>query len=283
MLLSAFIYLTAQEKTSLPAETGTAIRAELLNRIQAVHPTRSADLHNGSLLRPFSISDLQGTFHFENGYRVLKKGQSIYFRVTSLTTEDSHILLESVFPNLQGEMIELAHQPFYVEKNIEIQHKLSYQELIEKYFNVHVSPPVFIDIAFDSPTTFNTEYGVMPLPIPILVFNSWLRHWNQFAEKELPQEVKKIEEALISLSRYQKLRTQVVTLTRGTPENPKKIPMIGFTGLCRFRINTTDSFWINTCHVLADFSVFCGTGVKTSYGLGQTRKANELDWKNTRT
>lgn len=283
MLLSVVIHLTAQQKISLPAETGTAIRAELLNWTQKADPNHFAGLHNGSALRPYTISDLQGDFYFENGHRVIKKDGKINFRLTSLTTPDSQLLLDNILLRLPGKTIELTHQPFYVQKNIEVQHKTTYPELLHKNFNLNQPQSTFIDIAFDSPTTFNSEHGVMPLPIPALIFNSWLRRWNQFAEAKFSEEINTIEGGLVSLSRFQKLRSQAVTITRGSPQQPKKIPLIGFTGLCRFRINTSDAFWLNACRTLAEFSSFCGTGTKTSYGLGQTRIANELDWKNTRT
>ncbi|MBE7534770.1 MAG: CRISPR system precrRNA processing endoribonuclease RAMP protein Cas6 [Anaerolineales bacterium] len=282
MLISVLIHLTAQQKISLPAETGSAIRAELLKWTQKINPAHSAQLHNGNALRPYTLSDLQGDFRFEGGHRVLKEGDQVCFRLTSLSAADSQLLLNEVLPQMLGKSIQLAHQKFVVQEKIEVQQKTSYQELLQKNFDSTKPAPALIDVAFDSPTTFNVDNGVMPLPVPVLIFNSWLARWNQFAEVNFSQDIKKIDEALLSLSRFQKLRSQAVTLTKGSPESPKKIPLIGFTGLCRFRINSNDSFWLSACHTLTEFSTFCGTGTKTSYGLGQTRIANELDWKNSR-
>jgi CRISPR/Cas system endoribonuclease Cas6 (RAMP superfamily) len=47
---------------------------------------------------------------------------------------------------------------------------------------------------------------------------------------------------------------------------------IGFTGKCRFRVLSKDGFWVRLCNLLADYSFYCGTGHKPTYGLGQTRR-----------
>ncbi len=48
--------------------------------------------------------------------------------------------------------------------------------------------------------------------------------------------------------------------------------MIGFVGRCAFSMFRSERALWRTLHLLADFAFYCGTGYKTTQGLGQTRK-----------
>jgi CRISPR-associated endoribonuclease Cas6 len=107
----------------------------------------------------------------------------------------------------------------------------------------------------------------MPLPIPETVLGSWLERWKRFSSASLPHAVQEVGQANLALSRYE-LRSGVIEY---------KEKWIGFTGKCRFRILSGDEFWVRLCNLLADYSFYCGTGYKTTFGLGQTRRFHEMD------
>jgi CRISPR-associated endoribonuclease Cas6 len=48
---------------------------------------------------------------------------------------------------------------------------------------------------------------------------------------------------------------------------------VGFTGVCRFEIEkNVSNDKVVILNALADFAQFCGTGAKTTMGMGQTRR-----------
>ena len=143
----------------------------------------------------------------------------------------------------------------------------SYQALADQYFKSSKQPADALEVEFVSPTTFHSDVHV-PLPIPEMVLGSWLERWNHFAPASLPRKTGELEEARLALSRY-KLETRAVHYEKAT--------WIGFAGRCRFRILSEDEFWARLCNLLADFAFFCGTGAKTSFGMGQTRRIHEVD------
>lgn len=269
MLLSAVIHLKALQNGSLPADLGPAVRAEFLNWVGEADADHSDHLHDGDDLRPYTISDLHGSFGVQRGFRLAEAGQSAWFRVTSLREKETRLLLDSVFPKVAGTNISIDRTSFQVERVALDGHawarETSYESLVEKYFKAGASPPNSIEVEFASPTTFHDGTLHVPLPVPENVLGSWLKRWNALSSASLPREVHELKEAQLALSRY-KLETRAVHYGKAT--------WIGFTGACRFRVLSDDEFWLRLCNLLAEYAFFCGTGAKTSFGMGQTRRVN---------
>jgi len=267
MLLSSVIHLKALEGGALPQYMGAALRAEFLDWIRETDKTQSDELHDGNELRPYTVSDLKGTFHAQQGLNRVESGQSAWFRVTSLTKELTETLQGSILPNIKGRVFELGGVKFQVQNVPEAgQHpwagEASYESLADQYFKADLVPSDSIEMVFASLTTFHTGDVHMPLPVPETVLGSWLTRWNKMSTASLPRAVEELKEARLALNRYT-LQTQVVQYKEAT--------WIGFSGDCRFRVLSKDEFWVRLCNLLADFSFYCGTGAKTSFGLGQTK------------
>lgn len=273
MLLSAVVQLKALENGSLPMDMGPAIRAEFLNWVGDSDANHSDHLHDGSDLRPYTVSDLKGSFRAQHGFHLVEAGQSAWFRVTSLRQAETLLLLGSVLPKVEAKVISLGRVSFQVQKAAKEEgdhpwaRPLSYQSLVNRYFKSNGPPSDVLEMEFASPTTFHADVHV-PLPLPENVLGSWLKRWNALSSASLPREVQELTQARLALSRY-KLETRAVHYEKAT--------WIGFTGHCRFRILSEDEFWLRLCNLLADFAFYCGTGAKTSFGLGQTRRVDTLE------
>ncbi len=268
MLLSSVIHLKALEGGALPQYMGAALRAEFLDWIGEKDKAQADDLHDGNELRPYTVSDLKGTFHAQKGFNRVEAGQSAWFRATSLTKELTETLKESVLPGIKGRTIELNGVKFQIQSVAEPgkhpwAREASYESLVNRYFKSDLPAADAMEIQFASLTTFHTGDVHMPLPVPETVLESWLRRWNKLSTASLPRAVEELSEARLALNRYT-LQTQVAQYKNAT--------WIGFTGDCRFRILAEDEFWLRLCNLLADYSFYCGTGAKTSFGLGQTRR-----------
>lgn len=51
-----------------------------------------------------------------------------------------------------------------------------------------------------------------------------------------------------------------------------RYPLIGFAGKCMYRIMDDDPVRVREVNGLADFALLAGTGMKTTQGMGQTRR-----------
>jgi len=273
MLLSAVIHLKALERGALPQYLGPALRAEFLNWIGETDIKVSNELHDGNTLRPYTVSDLKGTFHAQRGFNLVEAGQTAWFRVTSLHENQTRLLVDNVFPKMEGESISLNRVKFKVVKVAEAGHpwarQATYESLVEKYFKTYLSPSDSLEMEFASPTTFSSDGLHVPLPIPKTVLKSWLNRWNKYSSASLPRAVKELKDARLALSFY---ALSTSPLHYKDTKNNSDITWIGFMGRCRFRVLAKDEFWLRLCHLLADYSFYCGTGKKTSFGMGQTRR-----------
>lgn len=270
MLLSSVIHLQALERGALPQYVAPALRAEFLNWVGERDRTVADQLHDGNELRPYTVSDLKGTFHAQRGFNLVESGQSAWFRVTSLTEARTR-LFETVCENMMGKIIALNNVRFKV-LSIPEKHpwagRASYSDLVDRYFRKEYSPEDVFEMEFASPTAFRLDGLRVPFATPDLVFRFWLRRWNLFAGASLPQAVKDLKQARVILSRYQ-LGTAVF--------HYDEAKWIGFTGRCHYRVLAEDEFWVRLCNLLADFSFYCGTGKSTTFGMGQTRRIYEMD------
>jgi CRISPR-associated endoribonuclease Cas6 len=269
MLLSSVIHLKAIEGGALPQYMGAAVRAEFLNWIGETDKAQSDELHDGNELRPYTVSDLKGTFHAQRGFNLVEAGQNAWFRATSLTQELTETLKGSVLPSLRGRVVELNGVKFQVQNVAEAgkhpwAREDSYQSLVERNFKADLAPSDSMEMVFASLTAFHAGDVHMPLPIPETTLGSWLTRWNRMSSASLPRAVEELKEARLALNRYT-LATNVAQYKDAT--------WIGFTGDCRIRILSKDEFWLRLCNLLSDFSFYCGTGIKTTFGLGQTRRA----------
>lgn len=266
MLLSSVIHIEALDNGAIPQYIAPALRAEFLNWIGETDKGHAGFLHDGNELRPYTISDLKGTFRAQRGLHLLEAKQKAWFRITSLNEEQTRLLQGQLFPKVIGQEFSLNKVRFRVLSVAE-KHPWagasSYAALVEKYFNADISFANGFEMEFASPTAFRLGDVDSALPIPQTTALSWLKRWNKFSSANLPQVVDEIKAARLVLNRY-----SIST----SPLQYKEATWIGFTGKCYYRILARDEFWVRLCHLLAEYAFYCGTGKKTSFGLGQTKK-----------
>ena len=101
----------------------------------------------------------------------------------------------------------------------------------------------------------------MPVPLPELAVLGWLDRWNAFADEKLPSELRSYAGQQVVIAGYRLSTTQVRFGSEMT---------IGCIGTCRYRSLGTDEYWLRLWHTLAAYSFFCGTGHRTTRGMGQT-------------
>jgi CRISPR-associated endoribonuclease Cas6 len=136
----------------------------------------------------------------------------------------------------------------------------SYEELYQR--SIVLEPPAIdrYPLTFLSPTAFSHKGKYLPLPLPNLMFRSWLERWNHFAAVYLGgDELIEYLDRTIAIAQL-RIHSRNIAIYQGN------IP--GFLGVVNLRLLATDPLVANVAQLLLAYSRFAGTGIKTRLGMG---------------
>jgi CRISPR-associated endoribonuclease Cas6 len=106
----------------------------------------------------------------------------------------------------------------------------------------------------------------LPLPWPRNVFHSYLRRWNDFSNQPVDESFLDWVDEFVIIQRHHLASAKVAAGKRGA--------VTGFTGAIQFSLSgkaqDTPEF-VKLFYVLGLLAPYCGTGHKTTFGLGVTR------------
>lgn len=139
----------------------------------------------------------------------------------------------------------------------------SYEELYTTLVGNEPEPSRRFDLQFITPTAFAQGNTNLPLPVPTLMFRSWLERWNHFAPVYLGGDelIAYLSNAVIL--KNHKIQTRTWQLQRGFVN--------GFVGDVTLQVfNRADPLLANVANLLVQYAKFAGTGMKTRLGMGQT-------------
>jgi CRISPR-associated endoribonuclease Cas6 len=138
-----------------------------------------------------------------------------------------------------------------------------YETLYHTLIATEPEPMRKFKLCFVTPTAFAQHRTHLPLPVPILMFRSWLERWNHFAPVYLGGD-----ELLVYLSeaitvKYQNTQSRLFSLPKGYVN--------GFTGDVTLQVlSRTEPLLANVVNLLIQYANFASTGMKTRLGMGQT-------------
>lgn len=139
----------------------------------------------------------------------------------------------------------------------------SYEELYTTLVANEPAPIHRFNLQFTTPTAFAQGRTHLPLPIPSLMFRSWLERWNEFAPVYLGGDelIAYLENAVVIKSHQ--IKTRSFQLPRGY--------INGFVGNINLQMSyRIDALLVNVANLLIQYSQYSGTGIKTRLGMGQT-------------
>ena len=139
------------------------------------------------------------------------------------------------------------------------------EALYHTYVADEPEPTRQLALSFLTPTAFSQNRLHLPLPVPTLMFRSWLERWNHFAPVYLGGDdlIGYLGEG-VALTRH---RIQ----TRSFQVHQSRVT--GFTGEVTLRVlSRVDPLLANVAELLVQYARFSGTGVKTRLGMGMTVK-----------
>jgi CRISPR-associated endoribonuclease Cas6 len=256
-----------QGNPTLFPEYAIALHAWFLDQVRQINPDLSAYLHDGESEKPFTISRLEGELLTAGKQLQLREDTIYHWYVTALSSSVVQWMqtwLKSVPKN-----IELRKAPLQIKK-VGIAHPpQTYDQLLTTPTKNTVT------LSFISPTSFRRKGHHFPLPLPFNVFHSYLRRWNDFSGKpvDMDEFLLWIDDNVI-IHRHQLTSVKVTGGKKGT--------VTGFTGAIEYGLareaSETQEF-VELFKALGQLAPYCGTGHKTTFGLGQTR----LGWLETAT
>jgi len=270
MPASVVIELRAQNKSSLLNSNGLILHAAWFKGWAALDENTADSLHQeNQQVKPFTISPLIGLHADSNGVIHFNAGQAAWFRVTTLSDELTIHLHEWLNSLNDHSIVQMVESRWNVEKisTHSDEHlwagQISYEALLQ-VVQSQLSKRRWT-LEFATPMTINGNDFVYPFPSPESLVRSWLNRWQAFAPWILPDELPEQAREHLAILNYH-LSTETVRM-RG-----KKWP--GCVGKITFQDMGLSPEMRQTLEVLMQFSFFCGSGYKTTQGLGQTRLLN---------
>jgi CRISPR-associated endoribonuclease Cas6 len=257
-----------QNSTLYPQYT-IGLHAWFLDQVRQTDPELSAALHDNQDEKPFTISGLIDPRHPLERSLKLSANQTYEWQITAMSQPVVQ-WLQRWLAQLPGE-IDLRTAPLKLLGWAIAAAPTTYERL----WDDAGTPPAAFDLAFLTPTSFRRQGNHFPLPVPTNLFHSYLRRWNQFAhiEYETEQFLDWIDAGVL-ITRHHLESAKVVAGKKGS--------VTGFTGAITLSLTAaaaTDAEYVQLFTALYRFAPYCGTGHKTTFGLGQTR----LGWRDAPT
>jgi CRISPR-associated endoribonuclease Cas6 len=236
---------TLSESAGVPHRVANAL---LYRWLEAAEPSLAQFVHDQADPKPFTLSPL--TPDGDERFRL---------RLTLL--EDQY--WPCVERGMQQERtIRVEDKIFALEGEPQVTHQ-TYIALAQS-----VATRRDIVLCFDSPTSFKSREMAYSLPDPVLVFISHCARWNAFVPEAL-----QISEAWsewvaqhVAISRFE-LSSQVFRFG-----DHQQIGCVGRVQYVVVGNGREVDEGRGPLNVLADYAFFCGTGHKTTQGMGQTRR-----------
>lgn len=267
-LYSISVTLQPLSEAIISPTQGYQTYAFFLNVMKTSSPLVSEELHDIDGPRPFTISPLHGKFLRKKDGLVVLADNHYSFRMTFLKSDVFAHFLDGA--NKWGsKLVQIGPASFKVDKIDTLPAPSpaacfsSFQQLYD-----NASLDTQIGLEFQSPTTFRSggKRNVL-FPEPSTVFIGYLIKWQAFSKIKIDLGIDEwLTKAIVS--RYD-LETRMLDFN-GYQET-------GFVGKVCFELDkNTPPETAHLINALADFAHFCGTGAKTTMGMGQTQRLKHL-------
>ncbi len=273
MFISSIVSLTALNTPAPEANhfLGREAHALFLDLVRRADPALADALHQPRGDKPFTVSALLPTSLTKGegaGVRGVRAGERYEWRITAFEMHLAQVIAEQVLPHLPREL-HLGAAHFEVGEAITDNARYPWagttdaSALIDKWFSPGRRVEKRFTLEFASPTAYRHIHRNILLPNPVGIFPGYLAAWNANCHPRFEEDLIALVEAEVSISRYA-LKTQVVDFG--------EYREAGWVGQCGFTIFSEEVALRRVIHLLADFAFYCGTGYKTTQGMGMTRR-----------
>ena len=264
-LVSVVFELEPQDFCSLYPQYAIGLHAWFLDQVRQSNPELSAYLHDGGSEKAFTISRLMGLDLGRRGMMQLEPGQRYGWQVTALSRQVVQWLEEWLAS--APEVIALRGAPLNVVGWELAEKGTTYSALWRQAGKLSQQQSIpGLTLSFVSPTSFRRKKQHFPLPLPTNVLQSYLRRWNDFSGKVYESDtfLEWVDESVV-IRRHRIESCKVAGGKRGV--------VTGFMGAVEFGLTNRaveQSEYVQLFFALGGLAPYCGTGHKTTFGLGQT-------------
>lgn len=264
-LLGLVFELTSPRDIDLYAQYTIGLHAWFLEQIRQIDPELSRQLHDDASEKAFTISGLDGSF-VPSGHQLrLQRGQLYRWTITALS--QSVVQWLSQWMDAPPSVLELRDAPLTIQQIKIAYSPTTYAELAKRDYPEKPT----VALSFISPTSFRSRGRHLPLPMPRNIFHSYLRRWNDLSNQPQIDQDEFLDwlDEHITILRHHLRSHKVAAGKRGS--------VTGFTGAIEFGLTRAahqTPEWVQLFYTLGQFAPYCGTGHKTTFGLGQT----QLGW-----
>ncbi len=247
----------------LPKVHGRFMHAAFFAALQERSAEMSAYIHDEMNAKPFTVSSLRLPPEHaaqRGGKLFIAAGTEALWRVTAF----SDALLRCMTGLPPGYVFRIGQTLFQL-LDLDV-HTVDEPEFIAKC--LETGCPERIELNFLSPVSFRSFEDDYPLPLPELIWGSFVDKWLQMG-MEVPldkEQVRRIAARLVPVEWAGRSERIFFSRSQG---------VTGFRGNFAFSLQHLQPEERRLLFLLAQFSYFSGTGRLTAQGLGQTR----IFWK----
>jgi CRISPR-associated endoribonuclease Cas6 len=278
MPISTVIYLIPLKDIKLRPTMGHHAHAAFLSLLRTGDPEKAAEVHATSTQKPFTVSPLIGEGERRRDFLHIHAGTECWLRFTFLD-DDLFAYFGNAFLTQSLPSIRIGSATFQLSRLVASGAEVddwsgvkTYEELIE---SAHTDTRM--DVRFYSPTAFRElsprgrKTRNQPSIDLVRCYQSWLNKWNAFA----PMQIDK-PRLLDFVNNHAGL---IAAEAESRMLDFGKHKEVGFVGNCAYQFfgkrpadDDTEVEMLRLVNLLADFAFYCGTGYKTTMGMGQTRR-----------
>lgn len=274
MPISTLISLIPETDVALRPTMGHHAHAAFLAIVREADPAVAGNLHASSSQKPFTVSPLIADGKRRGDYLHIRAGTECKLRFTflddKLFTFFGQSFLTQVLPT-----IRIGDATFQVKQLVSHatdeqnwSGSATYPELVQSAktemqmsFRFY-SPTAFRRLTSRGQKTRNDAYVDMER-----CYQSWVNKWNAFAPINLDKN------EILEFIREHGQLTSVNTKSKRLNYGKHTVP--GWVGTCAWVFypeKLLDENMLRVTNCLADFAFYCGTGYKTTMGMGQTKR-----------
>lgn len=249
MLIRSTWTLTSDRPAVLP-------RSYCLELVKELHQKLGLEM-GGDKIPAVTCSGLMGYSPRSGDFLTFQSGEFYQLSLCGLETEASKAIASlEISPSLEflGAKFEIVNREDETS---------SYEQLYTRLVANEPEPLRRFELQFITPTAFSRTGNHLPLPLPELMFRSWLERWNHFCAIYLGSDelIAYLSQAIAI--RHHRITTRSFTLPRGYVN--------GFIGNVSLQIaQRADPLLAYIANLLVQYAQFAGTGIKTRLGMGKT-------------
>lgn len=266
-LIGLRLTLTPNGDGFLVPKYAAGLHAWFLDQVRQSDPGLSEEMHDNQTEKNFTLSRLHGPLTTKRSKIFVEANQGYQIYITALSQSLSKWL--GTWVKKIPSHLQLYDTVFHIsEPKIELP-PLTYSKLYK-------TPPTNKwALNFLSPTSFRSQGHHLPLPIPRNLFHSYLRRWNTFSKHKVDVDnFLDWVDANVFFLRHQLSSVKIMAGKRGS--------VIGFIGsieLGCLKQTPENMEFAKLFTILMSLAPYCGTGHKTTFGLGVTRMGWEYYWQ----